>query len=396
MYNSIFFLYFLQGLNYAIPLMELPLLARKLGAVNYGQLIVVQSAALMASLLVEYGFNIRSTRSVAEYKDDKTLHRHIYWRVLSAKIILSFPVAIFCVFLIKFFAYDFWLVFYGFFYFVAFGFSCNWYYQGVDRLIISGSLDVTIRYLSLLCIFLLLPSGAQASDALMYMASLSLLSTVITNGVGIINFGFEKLSFRQGWCEILLGFNVFLYKSSSGIMSALLPVCVGSVAGVQAVSKIASAEKIVRALVGMTSPIFMVLYPIFVRNRNLGEVKRKERTAVVFAAIGSFCAAILVLMFAYDIIKFLLGVEYLEAVPVLKIFCISIFLRVTSQSIAYFILLPRNDDWYTAKVSLVSVVVLLVLFIPMTFWLSALGAALAMVISDFFMLACYFHRMNRR
>lgn len=396
MYKSIFFLYFLQGLNYAIPLMELPLLARKLGAVNYGQLIVVQSAALMASLLVEYGFNIRSTRSVAEYKDDRALHRNIYWRVLSAKLILSFPVAISCFFLIIIFSYDFWLVFYGFLYFIAFGFSCNWYYQGVERLIISGSLDVVIRYLSLFCIFLLLPSGAQASDALMYMASFSLLSTIITNVVGVANFGFEKLSFRQGWHEIVFGFNVFLYKSSSGIMGALLPVCVGAVAGVQAVSKIASAEKIVRALVGMTSPIFMVLYPIFVRNREAGVFQGRGRIAVGFAAIGSLCAAALVFIFSRNIINFLLGSEYLEAVPVLKIFCISIFLRITSQSIAYFILLPRNDDWYAAKVSLASVVILLVFFVPMTFWFSAMGAALAMVFSDFFMLAFYFHRINKR
>lgn len=395
MYNSIFFLYFLQGLNYAIPLMELPLLARKLGAVNYGQLIVVQSAALMASLLVEYGFNIRSTRSVAEYKDDKALHRHIYWRVLSAKLVLSFPVAISCIFLMIFFSYDFWLVFYGFFYFVAFGFSCNWYYQGIDRLIISGSLDVTIRYLSLFCIFFFLPSDAQASDALMYMASLSLLSTVITNGIGIIKFGFEKLSFRQGLHEILLGFNVFLYKSSSNIMSSLLPVCVGLISGTQAVSKIASAEKIVRALVGMTSPIFMVLYPVFVRSRGAGGTQRKERTAVALAAFGSFFAAMLVFIFAYHIIVLLLGEEYLEAIPVLKVFCVSIFLRVTSQSIAYFILLPRNDDWYTAKVSMISVGVLLIFFIPMTFWFSALGAALVMVVSDFCVLACYFYRINK-
>ncbi|MDN5844556.1 MAG: oligosaccharide flippase family protein, partial [Alcaligenaceae bacterium] len=55
-------MYAVQLVSYLVPIFEIPILARALGAELYGQILFCQALALTSSLLVEYGFNINAAQ----------------------------------------------------------------------------------------------------------------------------------------------------------------------------------------------------------------------------------------------------------------------------------------------------------------------------------------------
>src|SRR5690606_30878863 len=81
--------YAVQIAGYVVPLITLPLLARVLGAEEYGRVAFAQSFALWMSLIIEYGFNLSATRDVAKHRAAKETLARLVTSVLGAKGVLA-------------------------------------------------------------------------------------------------------------------------------------------------------------------------------------------------------------------------------------------------------------------------------------------------------------------
>lgn len=382
MLRNVVFIYVIQGLSYLIPLFEIPLLARRLGPENYGVLLIVQSASLLASAIVEYGFNLKSSREIAEHKECKNKHSQIYWSVFSAKLILSMICLFFLIGFLFFKSYNKELVALGFLYFISFGFSVAWYYQGMGQLGFASTLDLFCRFISLISIYIFLPENGSAVDAMMYMASFSFASTLITNFFAIKRFGVGGISFKDGCNEIVKGFHTFIYKGVSVGVNAALPLFIGVTAGAKVVSNVISAEKIIRVVVGLINPLFLVSYPFFVGNRKSVNQVEIEKLAIISISFFALLLSITVAFFAEEIILFLLSKDFLDSVYILKFFCISIFFKIACQAFVYFYFLPRKEDWLIAKISILTGVSLFVIIFPLVKYFGVLGGVGSIVFSD--------------
>ena len=164
-----------------VSLAEVPILARALGATSYGELIWVQLTALIVSWLLEYGFNLSTSRTIAQAQHDRKMLRSIAGNIFLARLILLIVVTPPLVLLYQ------WLVtvtadlaLAGFIYFVAFGLNPFWYFQGLKKMGRAVAVEILTRSVALVGLLIFVRAPEDVAIALWIMASGAMACTLMT------------------------------------------------------------------------------------------------------------------------------------------------------------------------------------------------------------------------
>lgn len=340
---------------YVIPLLEIPILARALGPTAYGQLVLIQSVALMTSLIVEYGFNLSSSREVAKNGDDQQQLGRIFSNVLAAKLLLTASVA-------SMLGATIWLtpisihnlppdhITWGFVYFFAFAFSPFWFFLGREKVGGIIFLELCLRLTCLVTLYLLVKEPEDASLALALLASTGFANTLITNALCLRHLSAVRPRLKGAIDTIRSGFNVFVYRSSNTVLVTAAPALIGAFAHQTAVGVFVPAEKVIRGVVGLSTPVFTATFPHFSRTFASGDTKSYGTAWVVVmasAALGALCAAFLY-FFGPPLVLLAIGSEFTATAELLKWFVWLIPLRITSQALGLVVLIPSGRDRQTS------------------------------------------------
>lgn len=340
---------------YVIPLLEIPILARALGPTAYGQLVVIQSIALMTSIIVEYGFNLSSSREVAKNSDDQQQMGRIFSDVLAAKLLLTASVA-------SILTATIWLtpisinsvppghITWGLLYFFAFAFSPFWFFLGREKVGGIILLELCLRLTCLALLYLMVNEPKDASLALALLASTSFANTLITNALCLRHLTAVRPRLKGAIDTIRAGFNVFVYRSSNTVLVTAAPALIGAFADRTAVGVFVPAEKVIRGVVGLATPVFTASFPHFSRTLASGDTRSYHAAWVVVAvsaALGAFCAAFL-FFFGPPLVLLAVGPEFKATAELLKWLVWLIPLRITSQALGLVLLIPSGRDRATS------------------------------------------------
>jgi PST family polysaccharide transporter len=381
------FLFFAQLCAYLIPILEIPVLARALGVQEYGKVVLIQSIALMASLIVEYGFSLSGSRQIAIARDDRDKLTKIYGEVFSAKLIIILIVLLFGA-TIYIFNKDLFLdgslVLLGFIYFLAFGFSPFWFFQGLEKISVVVILEVVLRFASLFFLFWFIETDTDAVLALGILAVFGLLNTFIGNVICIKKVGKVKLSLVGGLHQLKIGFHVFIYKSSNNILLSAGPSLVGATSGHVAVASYVPAEKIIRGFVGFVNPILIGFFPYL--NRQYLSSRDSTVKLSIIIVIGMFAAGVLaagLIFFIGDyLIQTVLGSGFVIASSVLKIFVWIIPFRLANQAIGLCILIPMGRDKITSGLMMFFSIASMLCAALLSIWFGVDGVVMGFVVAE--------------
>jgi PST family polysaccharide transporter len=78
-----------QASGYVLALLNLPYLTRTLGVANYGTLAFVIGANAYLWLIIDWGFSLGATKDVAQAHGEPGAIREIFWRTMTAKLLLA-------------------------------------------------------------------------------------------------------------------------------------------------------------------------------------------------------------------------------------------------------------------------------------------------------------------
>jgi PST family polysaccharide transporter len=388
--RNFIYLFILQNANYIIPLLLLPYLTHVLGAGNYGKVAFAQAFISYFTLITDFGFNTSSTQSIAKVQYDKLEISRIFWNTISAKsifAILSFIILVLSIIIFPKLRLNSTLLFVAYLGVISSVIFPTWLFQGTERMSLVTILSVFPRIMVLLATFLLIKCPGD------YLLSLliQVIGTLVTSFLSLLLIFRNKLVFfvkptyKDIYTQIYESWHIFISGFATSIYTTTNIVVLGFLVNDSAVGIYSAADKIVRAIISLSSSITQVTFPRI----NVYFIESKEK-AIQFAnkllkIISSinFGGGVLLIILAPYIVSRMFGVpEYNETIVILRITSFLPFFAIANGIIAINIFVTFNLKSVLAKIVGQGGLFSIIIIFPMTYFFKTEGVAYCALMTE--------------
>ncbi len=388
----------LQGVNLVLPLLILPYLVRILGMELYGLIAFSTAFVYYFQVITDYGFNLTATREISIHRNDRLKVSEIYNSVMIIKLILLVLSLLILMLLVFSFEklsndYEIYLLSFG----VVIGNTLlpTWLFQGMEKMkfMTLSNLITKLFFTILIFVFvrakedyLLVPIFTSAG----YILS-GLISLVIVRKTFKISFASQRYStlkkhFNGGWYVFLSQLKITLFSNSNILI-------LGIFAGNIQVGYFASAEKIIRTLASLQTPVVNTMFP-YISKHIKTEPARMIGQIYKVAKIGSLCYLLVILavfVFSEEIIKIMFGSVLIDVVIALRIILIVPLMVFLNNLFGTQILLNIGKDRVFFLVLLFTAILNLILVFPLTYFYGYIGTSISMVFAEVFLFIGMFY-----
>ena len=322
-YNTIA-LMIIQFLNYVLPFITLPYVARIFTVEKFGLIFYAQVLMDYFWRLVMFGFDLSGTRTIAVNSDNHEKVNKTFNSIIFIQIIFLFIgfLILSCITLfIPKFSED-WLI-YHLTYISLIGQVClvTWFYQGMQRMKFITILNIITRSLFLIFIFVFIK---HPQDYILYPLFNS-TSYIITGLISIIfirkifKINIQLPSLNELWTTLKYSSEFFLTKIAISLYRQTNAFIIGLVCATTAVAYYVAADKIFWAVLSLYFTFINALFPYMSKNKDITFFKKMLKYLIILSVGASLFLLIaskyLILVFYSD--------KYLEAIKILQIFSIS-------------------------------------------------------------------------
>jgi polysaccharide transporter, PST family len=157
---NLFSLYALQGINYFVPFLTIPIISSALGVSEFGMYSYILAVITYLNTVVTFGFNYSTTREISFHLGDKKKIGELFSTTLAIKGLLVIVCTIFS-FLLFFFTSAFQSAFritgVIFLYLIGNLLLIDWFYQGIQKMQFVAIANASSKILFLVSLLLWLP-----------------------------------------------------------------------------------------------------------------------------------------------------------------------------------------------------------------------------------------------
>lgn len=393
--ENILALYGVQAVNYLLPLITVPYLARVLHPAAWGLVSFAQVFGNVVILIVQYGFNFSASREVARHRDADDKLEELLAAVLGAKGLLALFAAggaIVAYRWVPAFRDQPSLLWAVVFWSLAQSFNMAWYYQGLERLRLVAIVDVSAKTLVTAGIFLLVRSPDDVSKLFVLQGLGSLLSVMVLMAVAYheVPFSMPTVPLTSG--ALRSGLGMFVSQGAVTLYSNGNIFILGLFTTQQVVGYYAGAEKIIRAFLGLLDPLTRALYGRLSQQvyHARGGAARLVRIALAVMGVGGTLTGLLVFGFASFLVKLALGPAFDPAVPVLRVLAILPVLIGVSIVLGIQWMLPLGLERQFNSIVLGAGLLHLMLAMMLAPRFSHVGVAWALVLTELFVTGAFY------
>lgn len=384
----------LQIGNYLVPLAIFPYLTRVLGVDGFGRIGFATAFTMYFVLLVEWGFNLSSTRDVSVRRADKDARSRVFWETFAARCLL-FVVSLIALFvLINLVArlYEqsslLWL---GLLQILATTFSTAFYYQGIEQMSRMAQINLAIRFLSIPLIFVIVTEPDDAVLAFAIQTGCILLASVVNLWLLLTSdqLCWIKPSVIGVYKKLGAGFPLFLSAAGGSLFNNSNAVILGFVASDAAVGYFVAGFTLVKAVVGLSGPFAQAVFP---RASHIISSEPSNAPAFIRKMIihqlwlGVFLT-IAIWMFLPWGVTWFYGDEFQESIAVIAWLSLLPILTCVASSIGMQTLVPLGHNRWFAGMFLVSGIANLLMLLPMGYAWGAVGGSVAILITELVMMS---------
>lgn len=372
-----------------LPLLIIPYLARTLGPSGWGLVAFAQSLGEFIVLVIEFGFSLSATRAIARNRDSKEACAGIAAGVLGAQGLLA-AAGIAAAALV-----GHWvpalrdqprLLAAALFYAVAQGMTPLWLFQGLERMRLAVSLEISGRLIGLALLFVFVHSPLDGWRALIIQGVAPAVSTIA--GLLLI---YRELPWRNPrWSTtrdaLAEGWPMFVFRSAESLYGVGNAFILGLFASQAQVGYFASGEKISKAAFGLLNPIREALYPRLssMVHGSRRSAARLARIGIVVMVAGGLMLGGFLFFAAPLLIRLLMGQAFAPAVVVLRILALLPPILSITYSVGLQWLLPLGRDAEVNGIILRAGVLNLVLARCLAPAFAHIGMAVSIVCAEFF------------
>lgn len=401
LWESLASLYGVHAFNYLIPLLTLPYLARVLGAAEWGSFAFADAYGRVVGLTVEYGFGLSAAREIARVRHDPHARSRELSGVLGAQLFLGVSAALITWILantVPAFVAHSHLLPGALFWAMSQGASPMWYFQGIERVKLMGSLWIAGRIAGAAGLFLFVRGPADAWLALFIQGTAPFLSVAAGLVIAYRDMPFAWPSLRLGWSALRTGGSVFLYRAGANLYTSTGVLLLGFLASPLAVAWFAGAEKIARAAVSVTGPITQAFYPrinhlLLTDHRGAAQTARLSLWLTM--SVGAITGAAL-FFGAPLVVRVALGAGFEGSIPVLRLFALLPPVIAVSSTFGVQWMLALRLDRELNRIILAAGVLDIALAVALGIRFHQIGVAVSVVLAEVFVAVATFFTLSRR
>jgi PST family polysaccharide transporter len=381
----------LQIANYILPLITLPYLARVLGPEKFGLIAFSQAFIGYFIILTDYGFNLSATRDISINRGNKEKVSEIFSSVMMIKFflfLLALGIMSAIIFVFEKFRQD-WKMYY-----LTFGMVLGqvlfpvWFFQGMERMKYITFLNILSKLIFTIAIFIFV----RKVEDYLYVPLLNSLGFIVAGVLGLWlalrDFGIEfkipswkeiKHQLKEGWYIFISTVAISLYTISNTFILGLF-------ANSTIVGYYSAAEKIIKAIQGLSNPISQTIYPYVSKLMHESRESGIKFLRKVTFLIGSFnlVLSLSIFIFADLIVKVALGAQYEGSVIVLRILAFLPFIIGLSNVFGIQTMLTLNFKKAFSKILIFASFLNLVLAFILVPSLKHIGISISVLISEIF------------
>lgn len=326
----------IQILNYVLPFITLPYVARIFRVADYGVVFFAQVLMDYFVRLIMFGFDFSAVRQIAIHTNNKKGVNHIFNSVLCVQIFFLFTgfiILSLIVFFVPKFTKD-WLIYY-FTYLGLVGtvFTVNWFYQGIARMKFITILNIITRAISLVLIFTVI----RKADDYIWYPLINSLAMIIAGLISIIfvkkyfNIKFYIPKLKSIWESAKYSGQFFLTKVAISLYRGTNAFILGLVVTSTAVAYYTAADKIFWSIIGLYAAFYNSLFPFMSKNKDIVFYK-KMFSKLILLTIG---ASIFLFIASKYLILIFYSAKYTESIKILQIFSISFSFMVFADTLGF-------------------------------------------------------------
>ncbi|HEX3027365.1 MAG TPA: flippase [Clostridia bacterium] len=266
LFKNMGYLTALQMTNYLFPLVTIPYLYRVIGIGGYGVLSLAQSVISYFVLLVNFGFYLSGPRLVAIHRENKEKISEIFSTILIIKSILML-VSFFTITLlaasIPIMRVNFMAYFFTMLSLVGEVLFPAWFFQGMESMSYITALNVVSKLIALVLLLITVRGPGDLNLACAIQALSSVLAGIMAVFPIFFKYGVKLRMPERGVLKSYMteNWNLFLAQFSTSIFNNANPVLLGFFVSNTAVGYYAAADKAVRLVVSLISPVTTAVYP---------------------------------------------------------------------------------------------------------------------------------------
>jgi len=388
--ENIFSLGALQAANYVLPLLILPYLAHVLGVEHLGLLAFAVALMQIFVVLTDYGFNLSASREASIRRDEPEALIKLFAAVTTLRLLFmmtGFIVLLGLINLVPKFEEHAWLFIASYVLVVGNAIFPLWLFQGLERLKIASLVQIASKLVSLSLVFLLVKAPEDVEMAAFLQGAGSLLAALlITPWIpGLIAHLKPAIpSFQDLKHQLCQGWHIFISTASINFYTSSNTFILGLIASPTAVGIYHIAEKTIRAVQYLFTPVSQAVYPHVSRLAQQAPAAALafNRKLLVWAGGISIMASLTVFILAPWGVILVFGEAFETSAGILQILAPLPFIIVLSNILGVQTMLSFNLKQDFSRIFVAASAVNFVLFIPLAWIYGVHGAAWANVLVE--------------
>ncbi|MBV6272955.1 oligosaccharide flippase family protein [Alcaligenaceae bacterium CGII-47] len=331
--KNTFWLTLLQVGSYAAQILLIPVLTRRLSIEEFGATMAALAVNQLAFVVTDYGFSLSGTYEVSKSKGNRSAIQGIINRIHSAKfilVVLAISLTIIVSYIPTYYPYQSIFVI-SIISIIGRAFQPVWFFQGIEDMRFYATYMSLVKFIY---VFVAISIVQGPGDGYLVLLSLG-VADVFGASIGLwgiykLSYEVHRLSIADSVAGLAKSFEYFLSRLAVAVYTSASAIIVG-LSGLTQVAVYASAEQVYRAGQSVTVPINQALYPFMARTKEFDLLIKIIPYIIIVLFIGSLVIG----YFAYPIVELVFGPKYVNAVPVLRVFLLTVIINYIGISFGY-------------------------------------------------------------
>jgi len=390
LFENFLSLSFYQAANYLMPIFAYPYIIRVIGNENFGLLMFALAFVQYLMMFIDFGFDYTATREVSIHRNNSAKIKEIFKSIFIIKfflLLISILILIVCIFTIPKISNNYLVFIFTFIMAIGQLLFPIWYYQGIEKMKYMAIINLIFKTTGIILIFVFIKNKEQTNLVPLIISLSYLVSGITAFIVAVIKIKPDRSipDFKTIQSYFKQSLDVFITNVGTSLYTTATPLILGFIANNIAVSYFTLAEKTVRGIRYLVSPITQAIFPAF--SKKFSEQDKKDSisnlkkfTILLFPL--TLVMALCVIVFAPLLSKILTGNYIYEVIRNLRIASSIIVIGTLNNVLGIIGMINLKMEKYLKKYIIIGGLCNIILGITLSYQFKDLGAVLSVVTSE--------------